>query len=443
MVADGEYREGCKNDLGLANRVWLGGSYWKRLRSENGASKTFIFGAPGSGTDGIGADAMRCVYADSYALVQGFTLLDGHSNDGSDADAMRGGGMYSSLNTYAGTGTYHDQFVGIADCVISNCVASRGAAIFGGFAYRCLITGNRAVNNGITRNCVICTSLVTRNEDVASKGVIGTLSTLYQTTVADNCTSNGVVSFQDLPGGWHTNAVFSSIVASTRGGNDITRQKSYVTNSDVGTSYYGKTSTMSADTVIGDPKFRNPSDGDFHVVLSSPAVKLGDPEYFKTALDFTGRPYTFDENGRYVVGAFAQPVESRQLYVDDVNGNDGNSGLAWDSAKKTLAAAAALMIPGDTLNVAPGVYNAGSMLQEYTSCPLANLSWTPAIQSRLVVPAGCSVVSRDGSETTFIVGAADGTGDADGFGPNAIRGVFLGPDTKLSGFTVAGGRTDS
>ncbi len=519
MVADGEYREGCKYAGGLTNRVCLGNSYWKRLRSENGASKTFIFGAPGSGTDGIGADATRCVYADGYALVQGFTLLDGHSNDGSDGDAMHGGGMYACLSPYAGTGTCHDQFIGIADCVISNCVASRGAAIFGGFAYRCLITGNRAVNNGITRNCVICASLVTRNEDVNNKGVIGTLSTLYQTTVGDNFTTGGAVSFQDSPAAWHTNAVFSSIVASTRGGNDLTRSRCYVTNSVIGTSSFGKATGMSADTVIGDPRFVDTAGGDFRVVTVSPAAKLGDPDYLKTALDFTGRPYVFDANGRYVVGAFAQTAggfsvtatnavgdgisptgficctepsnvtftatdtsrhflgfnvngEFRQddgtgqitllsevdvtisvtavydtnWYVDDVNGNDTYDGFTWGTAKKTLAAGVALMRSGDTLNVAPGAYRDGTMLQEYTSSPLFTASsWTPTLPSRLVVPAGCSVVSRDGPETTFIVGEADDVtnGEGLGLGPNAIRGVFLGPNTLLSGFTVTGGHTDN
>ena len=517
MVADGEYREGCKYDGGLTNRVWLGGAYWKRLRSVNGAGRTFIFGAPGSGADGIGTDAVRCVFADGYSLVQGFTLLDGHTNEGSDSDGMRGGGMYSSLNIYS-NGTYHDQFIGIADCVISNCVASRGTAIFGGSAYRCLITKNRAVNNGVTRNCVLYASLVTGNEDTADKGVIGVLSTLCQTTVADNSAASGIVRFQAGGGGWHANTVVASVVAGTRGGVDLyENSRAYVTNSVIGTSANGKTSAMSADTIIGDPGLCNMANGDFRIVLSNPAAKLGDPAYFRTALDFTGRPYKFDASGRYPVGAFAETVGGFAVaatnavgagispkgficctevsnvtftatekttrhflgfdvngvlhaddgtgtialqagpaddirvtavydsnwYVDDVNGDDANTGFSWENAKKTLAAAAALMCPGDTLNVAPGVYRDGTMLQGYTSCSLSTLAWTPYVRARLVVTNGCSVVSRDGPETTFIMGEADNeeNGGGLGLGPNAVRGVFLGPNTRLSGFTVTGGRT--
>ena len=137
-------------------------------------------------------------------------------------------------------------------------------------------------------------------------------------------------------------------------------------------------------------------------------------------------------------------IYDNNWYADEINGDDGNTGFTANSAKKTLAAAAALMHPGDTLNVAPGVYSSGKMLSSYTSNPILNLNWTPAVHARLVVTTGCSVVSIEGPEKTFIVGAPDdtGTGDSDGLGPNAVKGVFLGPNTRLSGFTVTGGHTD-
>jgi hypothetical protein len=97
-------------------------------------------------------------------------------------------------------------------------------------------------------------------------------------------------------------------------------------------------------------------------------VKAGDSEF------------EFDENGTIVLDfddVASLPVKNFEgWYSTDwyVNANtdkskgpvgaDGNDGFTPDTPKRTLAAAAALLHPGDTLHAAPGVYDAGDAYGE-------------------------------------------------------------------------------
>ena len=125
------------------------------LKATAGPEQTVIEGAtdPDSTLYGCGTNAMRCLYI-SAGAVEGFTLTGGAgsvSPGDKDADNVRGGAVFA---TESGT---------LWDCVISNNVASRGAAGFGGTFNRCLVTGNRVYNNGTFRAAEVYDCLIVNN----------------------------------------------------------------------------------------------------------------------------------------------------------------------------------------------------------------------------------------------------------------------------------------
>ena len=156
------------------------------------------------------------------------------------------------------------------------------------------------------------------------------------------------------------------------------------------------------------------------------------------------RPFTnhwSDVAGGYVIPVDASdavdgtlkvvPVYANDWYADD-DGDDANSGFLPKLAKKTLATAEAMLAEGDTLRVLPGTYNAGSN----------RVSSTETIWSRLVVGSNHAVVSTDGPESTFIVGANASSPDEYGCGVDALRCVTVRQNGTFSGFTLTGGRVN-
>ena len=133
-------------------------------------------------------------------------------------------------------------------------------------------------------------------------------------------------------------------------------------------------------------------------------------------------------------------------YVNATNGNDANSGASAALAKKTLASAVVHAVPGDVVHAAEGTYDEGTMLHSgYVYVKDAGSSASaPYIASRVVVPAGVTLVADGARTNTVILGASDTTssGDTYGCGPNAVRCVMLETNAVIRGFTLRGGRTD-
>ncbi|MBO5939617.1 MAG: hypothetical protein J6R18_00275, partial [Kiritimatiellae bacterium] len=151
------------------------------------------------------------------------------------------------------------------------------------------------------------------------------------------------------------------------------------------------------------------------------------------------REFRFDGNGSIVLGfdAVAQlPVKtfeawySTNWYVSantdaakGAVGNDDNDGFTPETPKRTLAAAATLLYPGDVLHVAPGCYDEGEDVYDTQTTP-----------NRVVVKSNTSVIADEGPDVTFIVG-----GVADG---KVMRCAYVDANAKLSGFTLTGGTND-
>jgi hypothetical protein len=129
-------------------------------------------------------------------------------------------------------------------------------------------------------------------------------------------------------------------------------------------------------------------------------------------------------------------VRTPDIYVDLSKGAAGNSGSA-DSPVKTIGAALEVADAGDTVHVAPGVYDGAVE-------PARKATDECMVFSRIVIPEGVTVASTHGAEHTFIVGAP-ATGDqidnaTYGTGTNATRCVYAHNGAKLKGFTLTGGR---
>ena len=155
---------------------------------------------------------------------------------------------------------------------------------------------------------------------------------------------------------------------------------------------------------------------------------------------FAGTGFTYT----VPAGGLEEPVTITAVYdshwyVDAVNGRDDGYGTSTSPLRR-LCDALNYQRSGDTVHVAPGVYDEGTMTN--TTTIGANVS--KVIGSRAIVNSGVTLVSDEGAAETFIVGAPDTANETyEGYGDglNAVRcaGVYAGGSVK--GFTLTGGRT--
>ena len=118
-------------------------------------------------------------------------------------------------------------------------------------------------------------------------------------------------------------------------------------------------------------------------------------------------------------------------WVDDDWYNQGGIGTEA-SPYGTIQDAVEAAASGDTIKVKAGVYDKGGMVNT-----------TGDIKSRVrIFNKKLHLVGVEGKGNTFIVGASDPIGNADGRGPNAIRCVIVAgdnsDDTVIEGFTICG-----
>ncbi len=128
------------------------------------------------------------------------------------------------------------------------------------------------------------------------------------------------------------------------------------------------------------------------------------------------------------------------LYAQDTGRLDGNvlyvspSGSntapydTWEKAAHVIQDALDLARGGDLVWVGDGEYASGGKV-------------TNGLLTRVVVPDYVELRSVNGAGSTLLRGAA-GTGTNAPFGPDAVRGAYVGAFARMSGFTVVGGHTD-
>ena len=165
---------------------------------------------------------------------------------------------------------------------------------------------------------------------------------------------------------------------------------------------------------------------------------------------FAGTTNFFDETPSmtYVLddcptGALLDAFYTTDWYVDATKVDDSGTASTPGMAKKTFAGlfATGLVLAGDTVHAAEGLYEDGVMYRPEATDGNARVY---AVGSRVIVPSGVTILA-DGRVSETVIKGASATSVANeyGLGPDAVRCVSLYPNAKIKGFTLTGGRTDS
>ena len=423
------------------------------MRGVDGAAETFIEGAPDpdhekdTSNTGIGPKAVRCVYAPSSANVA-FVDLTFRKGYGGDTTATGKGGAFhisDKQNSHAYDCVFTDNHIHNG----SDGFTLQGSCCFKGWTVRCRFTGNPKHYRGFISDTVASGCLFDGNSVGIDESYGVQQATLYNCTFYDPKMKCAVV---------HTSARAENciiaaggyVVSSKSGTADVWCQNIIWGSNTSATYAYEENEFLKAD-----PWLAAQERGDYHPVEGSPAI--GHATFDRTASNLGARlrnictdfenESVFTADGKVTIGAFATMHEQGSIYVDANNGDDANDGKTETTAKKTLAAAAAAaatLCRKDRILALPGIYNESNMIHSVIS---SGVDKPLTVRARVVVPDEITLASRDGAETTIIEGAADPepTGTAadveHGLGPNAIRGVVLGENSVLRGFTVTKGRT--
>ncbi len=270
LAAPGTYNEGHAFGALHSNRVVVTRNIV--LKATAGPEQTVIEGAtdPDSTLYGCGTNAMRCLYI-SAGAVEGFTLTGGAgsvSPGDKDADNVRGGAVFA---TESGT---------LWDCVISNNVASRGAAGFGGTFNRCLVTGNRVYNNGTFRAAEVYDCLIVNNIGNWA-GVFG--GRFYGCTISGQSAGGGIGESTTA----YNTILFDNAVQDAAA-------KAICINCCTGGQL-----RPGAGNIAADPLFVDAANGDFRLRADSPCINAGDATYGAGigGADFVGAPRV--QGGQY------------------------------------------------------------------------------------------------------------------------------------------------
>ena len=496
IAAAGEYDEGGASQSSHSNRLAISR---RRLRVKGaGWRHSIIRGrhdteTPGTAGDGREPLAMRCVTSSGYpSAVQGFTLADG-------AAGYEGDGTASTVSQQGGGAYLNSDYDAIVDCLITNCVAYRGAASYHGAFMRTRVVGCKG-GNGLCRDVSLTSCLVTGN-----RGVLSNDNRLWQTTVYAEDGSLGAIE----AGAVTTNCVARDNKYRTLGTSAVGKMGGSVLynfgNMDKGVQNVNSTA---------NPQFVDESAGDWRVKTTSPALVCGvltDDYWHRYCADVDGNPVAFFD-GKPLAGALQKPlqvvappdvnadcatltpsgdqlVEAGQTVtwtvtdarrpplgfatngvpvgsdtfsyalaadasavagrlVTDVTylfgtnwyvnplGDDAADGFTAETPKGTLAGMmTAKLLDGDVVHLAEGTYSNGLM---YASSTL--------VSNRVVVTKAITLVGDAGAEKTFISGAPSPAPEytSNGFrlGPGAVRCVYAqGSKATFRGISFCGGYT--
>ena len=167
------------------------------LESTGGRDVTFIRGAAATIADnppwadypvnGMGVDAIRCVYLKAGSRLKGFTLTDGHTRTLVNGTATDHGSADTTGGGVGTTGGDRNQSW-VEDCAISNCVAFRGGGVMAAKCNRCIFANNYASYiGGAVSDSHIYNSL-SRDNTVAITGANVNSSGFGYSYTIDACT---------------------------------------------------------------------------------------------------------------------------------------------------------------------------------------------------------------------------------------------------------------
>lgn len=268
-----------------------------------GAGTTFIVGSKDTTETGDehkrGPKAVRCVYLMDGAMLEGFTLRDGGTRGavgGSEiqTDNSIGGGVICSVDASTVLTT-------VRDCVISNCVAGRGGAAFGGRYANCRIVGNIGVVNGIMRNAYAYNCYFNQNR--SNEGILDYFYDAYNCTFGQG---NFAILGGNVPG--IANPMGAPTVANCLflAGGSISVASANVVNCYHRTDFTIAAAKTSVNNVSCEPNALAVDDGGVPVIGSCLAIDNADSAYYPSDvcgnLDCAGNQRVW--NGNMDVGAY-------------------------------------------------------------------------------------------------------------------------------------------
>ena len=448
-VAKGTYGEkqgytAAASAGGVNTRIVVPAYKYAVVLAEEGPENTFIEGARSQeNASGNGTDAVRCIYVNSGADVAfcGFTIKNGHVYGDNDTESSTYcGGAINCAN-------YSPSFY---DCTISG--SSGRHAVFNGRYYRCKFLQNDIYRRGVIScsegNGFLSSSLCANN---VNKG--GSYQAFFNYIFSLNCS----FAETNAPAAnvWNINCRCLNAAVYTCGREDASNNDGEYIGCVGASSKGSKVNFPEPDNLEANPLFINMRQGDYRLSSVSPALNAGKVK--------TGNKFTYSrllcylrgdinnaklvhDDGTINAGCYAGAgvVQPRQIFVSPT-GDDENNGYSESSPKQSLQAAcdsatmAQTGYPEDITEVValPGTYKIGE--KKHAS---STFSGAPTIKSRVVIPAGMTLRSRDGAETTIIEGQ-DATVNPDdyGCGDNALRCAYVETNAKLIGFTLRNGRT--
>lgn len=287
-----------------ANRVLIERNL--TLRSRDGAATTHIVGAPDpASANGMGPDAVRCIAvrgdksAVTSVVIQGFTIRDGATQTGGDSIPVRGGGV---LNYQNQPGIDNIEKIHVVDCVLQDCVGTRGGAAYGVAAYRCRFFRNRAQNYGAAMrqgnayNCLFVENGTLSGGTSLNVGVLAYGHRVVNCTIANNRSTSAVSQFNTSGQACVSNCVLVSNAAV----HESSASKIWTSVTD-GTFPEETGNVQVLLAMTDNPQFLAPAAGDYRPIADAELVKKNPAraDVFAglsadTATDLLGRPRVTD-----------------------------------------------------------------------------------------------------------------------------------------------------
>ena len=332
----GDYNEGSTKVNGLETRIALPGKYQHNMliKAIDGADETFISGELDSTDNGMGENAVRCIALANQSLaicVQGFTLCNGRT-----AGTGTGSNTYGAAINGA-SGAY------VVDCIISNCIASRGIVV-GSILERCKITDCTVTGRGFVRGVAaeVISSLFKDCTLSSGNGAISDGAKAY------NCTFVNSPTIVRNNNGGEKGYIYNCVVDGKIASPVLEWDQAYNTlyrESDK--------AQVNLETAIKENPIAFSDSSNYALSRHSKGYGLADVEYLRTVMDFNGNPFKISTAGKYTAGAFERDwkndiasvagtdsIEVSSAYsTASIDGNkiflpNGNLTLAWDIETK-------------------------------------------------------------------------------------------------------------